>query len=90
MKNNNSSQDISWEEIQKYINQDIYQEFLQHIPLSIYKIALDKNDRPKVIAAVIKMLKEQDPQHATETHVFKMADRMAEVAKVVLNEMHSK
>ncbi|HUD44825.1 MAG TPA: hypothetical protein VMR41_04740 [Patescibacteria group bacterium] len=77
-------EDITWEEIQKYLDNDPYQEFLKQIPLLVYKMATDKNNRPKVIEAVMQALQERDPQNATEAYASKMADRMEEMARMVL------
>ena len=84
MKNSFSPKDISWKEIQKYIHEDIYQDFFKQIKPEIFKMALDEKDRPKVIQAILKVLKEKDPQNATEDFAKKVADRMRELTRMVL------
>ena len=88
MKTNdtNVSQDISWEEIEKYIQKDSYQEFLKQIPPSVFKMALNEQDRPKVVKTILKVLKERAPQNATEAYAKKIADRMQAVARMVLEK----
>lgn len=87
MKTDNTlAKDISWEDIQKYIHEDIYQKFLKQIPPSIYKMALNEDNRPKVIEAILKVLRERDPQNATEEYANKIADRMQELARMILRK----
>ena len=83
-------EDITWEEIQKHLDNDLYQEFLKQIPLSVYKMAVNKNDQPKVITAILKVMRENDPQNATKAYASKMADRMSELARMVLAERQKK
>jgi len=84
--NTSSSRDISWKDIQEYIHEDIYQDFLKQIKPAIFKMALNEKDRPKVIQSILKVLKEKDPQNATEDFARKVADRMRELARMVLGE----
>lgn len=49
-------------------------------------MALNEKDRPKVIQSILKVLKEKDPQNATEDFAKKVADRMRELARIVLGE----
>jgi aspartate/glutamate racemase len=84
--NTSSSRDISWEDIQKYIHEDIYQDFLKQIKPAIFKMALNEKDRPNVIESILKVLKEKDPQSATKDYAEKVADRMKELARMVLEE----
>jgi DNA-binding ferritin-like protein (Dps family) len=86
VKNSFSPKDISWKEIQKYIHEDIYQDFFKQIKPEIFKMALNEKDRPKVIQSILKVLKEKDPQNATEDFAKKVADRMRELARIVLGE----
>ena len=88
MKNSFSPKDISWKEIQKYIHEDIYQDFFKQIKPEIFKMALDEKDRPKVIQAILKVLKEKDPQNATEDFAKKVADRMRELTRMVLENKY--
>jgi aspartate/glutamate racemase len=81
-----SSKDISWEDIQKFIHGDIYQNFLKQIKPANFKMALNEKDRPKVIQSILKVLKEKDPKNATEDYAKKVADRMRELARMVLGE----
>jgi aspartate/glutamate racemase len=76
--------DISWEDIQKYIDKDTYQNFFKQINPSIFKMTLNDKDRPKVIEAILKVLKEKDPQSATKDYAEKVADRMKELARMIL------
>jgi aspartate/glutamate racemase len=84
--NNSSSKDISWENIQKYIHEDIYKDFLKQIKPAIFKMALNKKDRPKVIQSIMKVLKEKDPKNATEDYAKKIADKMQKLAHMILGE----
>lgn len=79
-------QDISWEDIQKYIQKDIYKEFLKQIPQSVFKMALSRKDRPKVIKIILKVLHERDAQNASETYAEIIAKRMQTVAQKMLKD----
>ena len=79
-----SLKDISFGDIQKYIDKDAYQNFFKQISPSIFKMALNDKDWSKVIASIMKVLKERYPQNATEEYANKVADRMQELAKVIL------
>lgn len=81
-----STKDISWEEIQQYIDKnDSYKGFFEQIPLSIYKMALNKKERSKVIKAVMNVLQENDPKNATDEYAQKIVDRMQKLAYCVLD-----
>lgn len=85
MKTDNTAvKEISWEEIQKYIHEDIYQDFLKQISPSIFKMALNENDRPKVIETILKVLRERDPPNATKEYAQKIVNRMQELARMIL------
>lgn len=79
MKTNNS--DITWEEIEKYLDKDSYYEFLKHISPSVFKMAGNEQNRPKVTGIVLKVLQERDPQNATEEYAQKIVSAMQKVAK---------
>jgi DNA-binding ferritin-like protein (Dps family) len=85
-KNNSSLKDISWGDIQKYIDKDTYQNFFKQINPSIFKMALSEKNRPKVIQSILKVLKEKDPQNVSMDYAEKVADRMKELASMILKE----
>lgn len=78
--------DISSEDIQKYIDNETYQNFFKQISPTVFKMALNDNDRSKVIEAILKVLKEKDPQSATIDYAEKVAYRMKELAQMILKE----
>jgi hypothetical protein len=83
-KSNSPLKDISWDDIQKYIDKDAYQNFFKQINPSIFKIALNDKDRPRVIEAILKVLKEKDPKNVSLDYAEKVADRMKELARMIL------
>jgi hypothetical protein len=82
-----TSQDISWSEIQEYVNNhESYKAFMKQIPLSIYKMALDKKEKPKVLKAVMKILRENDSTNASEEYAQIIVERMQKLAKEILSK----
>lgn len=78
--------DISWDDIQKYIDKDAYQNFFKQISPSVFKMALNDKDRPRVIEAILKVLRERDLQNASIDYAEKVADRMKQLATAILKE----
>ena len=82
-----STKDISWEEIQQYIDKnDSYKGFFEQIPLSIYKMAINKEEKAKVIRAIVKVLHEKDLANASEEYAQKVADMMENLALEILKK----
>jgi len=91
MKIDDTTKDISWEEIQKYINNnESYKGFFEQIPFSVYRMALKKEERPTVIKAVKKVLHKNDPANASEEYAQKIADRMQKLAMEILSRKNKK
>lgn len=84
MKSN--SHDITWDEIEKYIDKDTYKNFLKHISLSVFETASKEQNRSKVVKIVLKVLQESNPQNATEEYAQKIVDAIQKVAKEVLKK----
>ncbi len=83
-------QDITLEDIEKYLQKDSYQKFLKQIPPSVFTMALNEQDKPKVIKIILQVLQDRDPQNATETYAQKMAEEMQKVAEKALQERNRK
>lgn len=81
---NTNAKQISWNYIEPYLHEDFYRDFLKQINLSVFRMALTDADRPKMVKAILKVLKERDPQNANEEFANKMADRMKELARMAL------
>lgn len=77
---------VSWEEIEVLITDDKYKPSLQKVGPSIYNMVLEERNRPKVIESVLKMLRDKEPENATEEYAEKIVDLMQEVARKVLKE----
>jgi hypothetical protein len=84
MKTKNSN--LTWEEIEKYLDKDTYKEFLKHISPSVFEEVKDEKNRPKVLKTVLKILRERDPQNATEEYAQKLIDSMQKIAKKILKQ----
>ncbi len=80
------AKDLTWDEIQKYITNDLYKEFLCQIPLEIFKMTLNENDKPKVINAIMKTLRINDPTNANLNYAEKMAFEMKKIAQTVIDK----
>jgi hypothetical protein len=83
--------DISWEEIQKYTNDnESYKGFFEQIPLSVYKMTLNKKDRPEVINAILKVLRKNDAKNVSEEYAQIIADRMQKLAMEIISRKSNK
>lgn len=91
MRTDDNFQNVSWEEIQKFIDDnDSYKGFFEQIPISIYRIALDKKDRHKVLNAIMKVLHENDPTNVSEEYAQIIADKMQKLAMEILSRKNKK
>lgn len=88
MKTNNSN--TSWKDIEKYLDKDSYKEFLKHILPSVFEEVKNEKSRPKVIDTVLKILRERDPQNATEEYAQNLVDLMQKVARRMSKQKKTK
>lgn len=80
------TQQVSWEEIERLITDDIYKPSLQKIGPSLYKMVLEESNRPKIIESVLKMLRDKEPDNTTEEYAEKIVNLMQQVARTVLEK----
>lgn len=84
--NNTDSQNITWEEVEKYLENDSYKEFIKQIPPYIFNKVLKEGNRAEVTDTILKVLRERDPQNATEEYAQKIDNVMQLLAQKILAE----
>ena len=77
---NGVQKSITWQDIEPLIFNVKYKEFFKNLDTKIFELVLDENSKPKVVESVLKVLRERDPQNATNEHAEEIIELMKKIA----------
>lgn len=77
---------VSWEELIKHLQDEKNQLFFKKIDPVTFKFLLEDSNRPKVIQALLEVLKKTDPQNATQEYAESLIEVMKAVAHITLKQ----